>query len=269
MSFVDTTNADANFYLAHGCTREQHAERLRQRDRDIAREKFEREAVGDLEHWQPAGGSARAKYAAYHERLAAERAGLDAHEHKRNVLVGIKEAPKQTQSAIAALIKRGADYLMGRCQEAEDDVAERRALDDRLAQQQYRAESAEEALVEVDREIQIAKVRCKRLAARESDFLNPAVIEIAHAHIGSEYRKRAESFRAIVNLAAGVSEFSGYGLPPTGVPTDIKLPSFGALGAPKPIWASDAEHAPWRKLADALRADPQVDVAKLLPRLEP
>jgi hypothetical protein len=204
-------------------------------------------------------------------------------QRKRGALVGIKEAPRATESAIRTLVKRGADFLLGRAQEDEGDTAKRRALDDRLAEQRYRAESAEAALVEVDCEIDRAKLRCKRLAEREEEFLDAAVYELGCKHVGSAYRERAEALRDVVNLAAGLSEFRGYsGGRPRSLGASVRnvsiggyvapkvefvLPDFGALGSPKPIATKDADRATWRKVADALRSDPHADVSALLPKL--
>jgi hypothetical protein len=80
MSFVDTTNADANFYLAHGCTKEQYRERLRQRDRDIQRERFEREALKGYDDDMP-GATAR-------ERLGTAPAPTSNGRSQRNYPAG-------------------------------------------------------------------------------------------------------------------------------------------------------------------------------------
>lgn len=251
--------ADANFFIRHQITREQYGEMERKRDRSA----WEERVVADLQDEPPSGLGAnimhlspqKARYTRFRAWLQTEKSKLaDAH-RKLATLDGLVEAPRETEGKIQALVRKTAAFLLGR---GTDDSAvdERATLDSKLTAERHRAEAAQAARPEIERLVEIAELRVRRLKEREPDFVRAAVIEHAiKSELGARYQKAVDELAAVLDEINGLcAEFGGYGngLPVT---TDLKLPAFSALGAEgRKIFARDGNVSMWRKLADELRA---------------
>ena len=250
--------ADANFFLAHGMNRDEHAAMLRTR----ARDDFEARAVADLDGEPPSGldcdvrglSPARSRLAKYLAWRADARLKLTALEQKRAQLFGLVDAPAETETRIQELIRRTADFLRGRSSD-DSDERQRKALDDHLAVQRHRADAAKSILPDIERDLEIAKLRVEHLERRESEFLNLAVIDIADAAgMGRLYQRKKAELRAIESVLDRLTEnFAGYG---------ARVPWFEGADDVVINWRYS-----WREIADAITANPRADVSKYLPKL--
>jgi hypothetical protein len=178
----------ANFQLAHNMmTPEQWAESQRVR----ARNDFEARTVADLEDEPPAdilsdavgllsGSPQRQRLARFVAWRADERLKLTNLERKRDELLGLVEAPKETESLIAAAVRRTADFIMGRAPDQGDDRS-RKSLDDKLATERHMADAAKAVLPELERAIDTATLRVRRLDERQKEFIEPAIEEVKAA----------------------------------------------------------------------------------------
>jgi len=198
----------ADFFLEHGMTREQMAER----DRMIGRERFEDGVLADLKGEPPENicntrglSPKRARYARFFElrlRLAKELSDL---ETKKADFLALIEAPKATEVEIRREVVRSAAHLLGR--DADNSgSAKRKALEERLAAERHSAEAAQEATPELDRAIEKAQLRLAHINSREDEFLIPAVIAVANeSGLGELYLKKVDELRVVLDLVNGLA----------------------------------------------------------------
>ncbi len=154
---------DYEYFQRHGMTREQAAERAKAR----ACEDFETRAVADLCGEPPSNldcdvrglSPARARFARYRAWLAAELAKLAVIEKKRAGLFELVDAPEKTLSRIRELLQGTIDYLRGRV--SCDDADQRKKLNDELAVQNHRAEAAKSVIPDIERELEVQKLRVR------------------------------------------------------------------------------------------------------------
>jgi len=199
---------EADYLLEHGMTREQTAER----DRMIARERFEDGVLTDLKGEPPEDicntrglSQKRARYALFFElrlRLAKELSNL---ETKKADFQALIEAPEATEGEIRREVIRSAAHLLGRNAD-NSGSAKRKALEDRLAAERHSAEAAQEATPELDHAIEKARLRLAHINSREDEFLIPAVIEVANeSGLGELYLKKVDELRAVLDLINGLA----------------------------------------------------------------
>ena len=157
--------SDYEFFEKHGHTREQAAER----ERMFERERFEDKSTADIEQELAAiSGNARQRHVQFHAILVRERDKLAEIERKKDQLLGLVAAPAKTQSKILAAIAQTKAWLMGG---GDEPAVDRAALDAELATAAHRAQAAGEAIAEVDRLIEVARIRVARLAEAETEFI--------------------------------------------------------------------------------------------------
>lgn len=270
---------EANFFLDHGTTKAQFAERAR----ILERENFENRAVSDLVYDAPPEdicntkglGPKRARYARYFEWRWQENKKLANLESKKAYLESLIDAPKATEAAIRKEISQTAAFLMGRDMCNGGDNGKRRVLDDRLASERHAADAAREALSKIEQDLEIARLRTAALDARETEFIKPAIIEIAdEIGLGELYLKKARELREVVELVNGLSdvarEFGTFGgleaktkggepfesaevvrlpLPP--------LPSISSAASADLYIQRTANTVPWNQLKQSLILDPR------------
>jgi hypothetical protein len=243
--------AEMAFRDSHrGMSRAEYAERQRQ----WARNDFEESATSDLDS-EPPGVSImsstpqRARWDRYLKWRAAEAVKLSELEQKRAELLGLKSAPAATESRIQALVRKTADYLLGKSDDGGDEL-DRKGLDERLAIERHRAQAVDLLLPDIDRQIEIAKLRVKRLQQREAEFLRLALVERAEQFV-PDYLKAIERLRKAVAPLAAMNVFFG------GDGVNIKLPTFGLDALERAgtrIQKGDA--TPWHEFAESLGATP-------------
>jgi hypothetical protein len=243
---------DHEFLQTHKMTRQQFAERQRLWDRTA----FEERAIADLNGDPPSGVStvglspARAQYVRFHGWLVAERDKLATLEAKRTELQGMVDGAVDTEGEIKKLIRRSADFLLGRSAE-DSDASQRLALETKRAEQIHRSEVARVALPDLQRDIEIAEVRCKRLQERESEFLVPAIFEVVEkSSIVERWQKLRDEGDALEEQLRGLMHAF---VPPHGFSYPWTPPR------EKPFKSLDARKA-WAAMAEAMRSDPRAKV---------
>lgn len=194
----------------HGEYPEQTAERAAL----LRRELDEAATIADLQGEPPALSNSRlspkrTRYAAYAAWLMSERQKLATLEKNRKRLEGFVAAPAETEAAIRRNVQDAADGLLGGAKDG-GGANEFKNLHDRLTTERYAEKAAQVALPNLDREIEVAKFRVETLTAREYEFLNPVIIEIADdMGLGHIYMKRLAAFREVAELVFGLSEIVG------------------------------------------------------------
>jgi chromosome segregation ATPase len=247
--------SDFEFQAKHGMSREQYAERARQ----WQRQEFEDKATADLngdppdnmlgtDFRFPGMTPLRLRYTKYAEWLARESDKLNALERRRADLQSMIEAPAQTEGAIRQALRRTADVLLGKSVD-DSDTEQRLKLETRRMEQLHKAEAAKLAMPELEREIEIAKLRVHKLREREPEFLNPVIQEAARDVELRLAECRAE-VAALERLLKPLSEFRVYGA------KRIEAPAFDIE------WGYS-----WSEIGKALRADPIADISGMLPKL--
>jgi len=208
--------------------------------------------------------AALARYVAWCRKLAGELEELLA---KRTELEAIVAAPGETERAVAGAVRRAVDTLLGRTKDAVD-AGDRKALDERFAEQKHLAEAAAAALVELAEPLKIAQMRLDRLNERQAEFLKPALVELADG-FGKLYLAKIAEVRDISRIMFGLAhEAADYG---SGVerPVDIiRFPNCGVASAmPEQLTIPvDGDVELWRGAAERLLADPFCARGKLLTR---
>jgi hypothetical protein len=244
--------ADYEFLVKNGINRADFAERERHR----ARDDFETSATFDLGGKPPGVATLtampkRSRWDRYVEWRASEKLKLTDLETTRAELLGLKAAPAATESKIQAAIRRTADYLMGKSQDGGDEL-DRKGLDDRLAIEKHRSQAADLLLPDLDRQIEVATLRVKRLQERESEFLRPVLVEHAEQQYVAKYLAAIEALRKAAAPLAGLTTYLyGHGM-------NERLPDFGLDSleeASTRIVVRDA--AMWDELAEGLGATPR------------
>jgi hypothetical protein len=263
---------DAVFAVEHGMTREQFAEMQRAH----ARQDFEADAVRDL-NGEPAENICntrglppkQARLARFHSwRLQIQRTASEL-QTKRAEFERMMEAPKHTESALKGEVRRTAARLMGRDVGGAGEGI-RKALEDRLSEDRHRAEAAREALPELDKQIEVAELRLKRINERESEFLHPAIVEAAdRIGLGKLYLKKIAELRAVTDLIFGLREVvGGYG---SGFENSAAV-NFPRTGLASLRDTKDAEYriepkgndSLWRQLAQSLLLNPRHDTSRFV-----
>jgi hypothetical protein len=203
--------AEADFVSKHGVTRAQHAEAARARSQQIAEDEIRR----DHESQVPADitaerglSPARREYARYAKWLKRTKDELDQLLSIRTHLTNLVEAPNRTASAIAESVRNTAKSLLRGVTGSDDGADERHKLDEQLAADKHRAESAREALTELETSITEKQMHVETLEGREPEFLRPAMCEIFDASGLAKVivRKRAE-LEALEEIASGIQAF--------------------------------------------------------------
>lgn len=211
-----------------------------------------------------------ARYVAWRRKLEGELAALEA---KRTELDAMVAAPAETAATIRGAVKRTADWLLGRDGADNSDEAGRKLLEDNLAAQRHRAESAQEALPEIGRTIEVAQMRVKRLVEREKEFLSPALAELAdEAGLGHRYRRAIKELRSVLDLLNGLAAEAGGFDSGFDTPATIAFPQMAAVSSNKSVLkeefiirAASASRQAWRDAAVALFRDPFAKAGKLIP----
>jgi hypothetical protein len=236
---------DHEFLVKHGMTRAQYAER----DSQWRRRDFEERTVADLDSDLEAiagtSDSARHKLTMFGLIRDRERTALKNLETRRDRFQEFVNAPAKTQSKISEAIARTKAWLLGGT--TEEPVIDRAALDAELALASHKAQAAEAAIAELDKQIEVAGIRVNRLADAERGFLNDAVAEVASGMLETLSRKRAE----LAGLERLCEPLRKFGIATHGKPESVEIK-----------W----RHS-WPDVAAALKADPSGDVSKLLPRV--
>jgi len=263
--------AEANYFLAHGMTRAQAAERQAARRREEA----EAQTLSDLNGEPPrivntkGLGEKRAALANYFDWLHGEAKRRDDLLQRRAELDATIAAPAETESKIHDAVRKTAAAMMGRVHASE--TIDRGALDAQLSSERHQSEAAKIAITEIDRQIEKAELRVARLTERESEFLHPALVEAAdEIGVGKLYVKKIAELRAVTDLIFGLANtVGGYG---SGFeyPADIKFPKATALPSLSKAASGDyfigaaGNIGVWKALALALRFNPRQDASKFV-----
>ena len=176
-----------------------------------------------------------AAFYAWQRRLADEIVEAEA---ERQRLLAAFGAPAETRGALARLIEEDRSGLLRWLQasptapltEAEVRSAERRRLEKQLEDDEHRREIALGALDEVEARITRLRQDADVLAAREHDFIAPALVEEAAA-LGEVYRRQVTEVSITINALWGLAVLVGGSddFKPGGVPegAEVRLPGFG------------------------------------------
>lgn len=267
-----TVILEYDYFQKHGATRAQVDERIRLRrhqDRIDA-------ALSDLRGEPPEGicndrgvGPKRARYARYAAWRQGEVSHLSSLGARKREMEGLVEAPAATEAQIRGAVKRKAAALMGRDVVGED--VNRKELDERLSSERHTAEAAQEALVELNTEIEVYELRVAHLHEREKEFLHPALVEAGDAiGLGALYLKKIAELREVAALVYGLQEVAG-GFQ-SGFENTMPI-AFPRAGFPSLSKATRADYAidekgradVWRSLAQSLLLDPRHDASKFIP----
>jgi hypothetical protein len=245
----EKTISDFEFFQNNGMSRAQYAER----EALWKRAAFEETATADLNGDPPSGVStvglspARAQYVRFHGWLASERDKLTGLEAKRTELQGMVDGALDVESEIKKLIRRSADFLLGKSTE-DSDASQRLALETKRAEQIHRSEAARLALPDLEQGIEIAGVRCARLRERENEFLVPAIFEVVEkSGIVERWQKLRDEGDALEEQLRGLLQSF---VPPHGHSYPWTPPR------EKAFKSLDSRKA-WAAMADALRSDPR------------
>jgi len=236
---------DFEYMQRHGETREAAAERGRMLKRIAFEERTVADLDSDLEAIAGTSDSARHKLAVFGNIRDREKSALANLQTRREQFTEYVNAPAKTQSKISEAIARTKAWLLGGT--TEEPVIDRAALDAELALASHKAQAAEAAIAELDKQIEVAGIRVNRLADAERGFLNDAVAEVASGMLETLSRKRAE----LAGLERLCEPLRKFGIATHGKPESVEIK-----------W----RHS-WPDVAAALKADPSGDVSKLLPRV--
>jgi hypothetical protein len=234
MSFVDTgaATADQQFWLTHGMTREQMAER----ERVYERSRFEEKALKGYDA-DVAGKTARQRLANFVEWLGKTTAEESALKAKGAQLQAAIAAPAQAKAKRDGLLRSMAKKLLG----ADDggsqgfDLLQRRTLDTEIDAAEHHAEIAKLALVDLDEQVDIARLRVERLRGRRHEFVTDAMQEHLRETLVPEYRKTIDSLRNVVHRIDAARRASGM----AGLHDAIRLPALSALDRDAVIGAAE------------------------------
>jgi hypothetical protein len=262
--------AEANFFLANGMSRADYAAMRA----TMRREEAEAQSIRDLNGKPPELVStrglapARAQLAQYYEWQHQEAKRRDDLIARRAELEAMIAAPAKTQQAIAEAVRQTATTLMGRAHASEK--IDRAAMDAQLSSERHQAEAAQIALVEIEKQIETAELRCAHLDSRQDEFLNPALVEAAdEVGLGKLYMKKIAELRAITDLLNGLAHVaggfgSGFGQPQTVSFSKLGLPSIkDAPSAAYSILAEGNDRL-WRELGRAFKMNPRTDASKFV-----
>ncbi len=242
----------ANFFLDHGITREQYVEKLQRRKRL----NFEDGVTSHVRLDEPPKNICdtkglspkRARYARFFEWRLRHAKELSTLESKKAHFKSLIDAPATTEAVIKTEIKRTANYLMGRETANGGDTAKRRALDERLASERHAADAAREALPELEGEIDVVRLKLTALNERESEFLYPAIVEVAQEiGLADLYIKKIAELREVLELVVGLSRVaggwtSGFDTLKASVQGEVGMAIAKTVKLPEmPVWANDKE----------------------------
>jgi hypothetical protein len=288
MSAEAGSTEELNFRRQHnGMTRAEWAEKVRPFS---AHDESDEVHTFDLEGEPPDGicnarglSPQRARLARYHAwRMQEERKQSDLQTLKAK-MQSIIDVPAATEAEIKREVKRTASFLMGREPTDGADIAKRRRLDDRLASERHAAEAAREALAEIERKTKIGELRLSRLNRRESEFVHPALIEVAEElGLGKLYLKKIAELREVTEIIFGLSKVTGKG---SGVACQMHgerplrdaeavsfprnvLPSMAKTESHECTITSHGRPEVWTQLHQAILLNPGMDASKFvaLPR---
>jgi chromosome segregation ATPase len=235
---------DFEYLQRHGETRDQAAERGRM----LRREAFEADAVADLdanlESIAGTSDAARHKHQTFALILDRERDKLSALESRKAQFTEYVNAPARTRSKISEAISRTKAWLLGGGDEPQID---RQALDAELALASHKAAAAQEAIADIERQIEVQTIRVNRLQEAERGFVCNALAEVSADLVQALARKRGE----VEALERLLKPLQRYGVATHGKPETVEL-----------RW----KHS-WPDVAAALRANPAADVSRLLPKV--
>jgi hypothetical protein len=202
---------EANFRLDHGgMTRAQWNEHFAEIRRNDERDALVADTQGEPPECETPGLSPQrslyARYAAWHLQARKQVEVLEARRAQFEAMIA---APAATEAEIRGVVRRAADRLLGRVQ-GGDGNGDRKSLGERLESEKYGAEAAQEALPELEGQIENARLRVRKLDEREDEFLGPAIAEVAEAAgLGKLYLKKIAELREIVELILGLSTVAG------------------------------------------------------------
>jgi hypothetical protein len=229
---------------------------MAERKRQWARTDFEASAVADLDGEPPgvptlSATPMRDRWDRYLKWRVGEVEKLSELEARRAELLGLKEKPKQTEGKIQAAIRRTADYLLGKSDDGGDEL-DREGLDRRLAIEKHRADAVDLLLPDLDRQIEIAGLRVKRLQEREASFLRPVLVEHAEQNYVAKYLAAVDALRKAIAPLAGMNVYFG------GDGANEKLPTFGLDSLTKAgTRVVERDGKAWDELAESLGATPR------------
>lgn len=264
--------AEDEYLQKHGMTRAQAAERARIRRHD---DKID-EALRDLRGEPPQGiyndkglGPKRARYARYAGWRHREMGRLSALEARKREMEALVAAPASTEAEIRGAVRTTAAALMGR--DGGGAKIDRKALDDRLSSERHMAEAAQEALIELNTDIEVCKLRVAHLNEREKEFLHPALVEAGdEIGLGALYLKKISELREVAALIYGLQEVAGGFQSGFENTTSIAFPRAGFPSISKATRADytieeNGRVDVWRGLAQSLLLDPRHDASKFIP----
>jgi hypothetical protein len=242
------------FFDEHKMSRADYAER----ERIWAQNAWEDDVCEDLGGQPPAIDTppgltpTRAAYWRFRQWMAAEYDKLEAAKKKKADLQALIDAPAAAESGLAALVRRTADRLLNGLPADESDAAKRLELETQNVAARHKAEAAALVLSDVENELEIALLRCRRLREREYEFLNPAMLECGEGAAQLLAKKRAEVAALERLVKPLIANYAGYGqtIYAKSETAEIK-------------WKGT-----WRGIADALTTDAAADVSKLVPVLK-
>jgi hypothetical protein len=240
--------SDHEFFVKHGLTRDQFAERSAM----FEREAWEANAVRDIDDVLDClAGSAADKYLAYHGMLSTEQGRLAELQRKSAELEAIMAQPVEAESALRAALRRTADALLNGKSGDESDADKRAELDAKIAAHRHRAEAAKIALADIGRDIDRQQVRVRHVKSRESEFLTPVIFAaVRESGIVERWEQlRAEADALETQLLGLVQTFSV----PAGHSAPWRPPIKRELST-----VESRRH--WAAVADALQRNPNSQI---------
>jgi hypothetical protein len=239
--------SDHEFHVKHGMSREAYIERESMRARDA----FEQDAVQELDvALDHLSGSANEKWVAFCGLLKLEQGKLAGLEAKRAELEGMASSAVAVEAEIKKLIRRSADFLLGKSVE-ESDASQRLELERKRVEQAHRAEAARVALPDLEKQIDKQQLRCRRLRDRERDFLVPLVFSVVEqSGVVQRWRAARNEMIATETLLRGLLQSF---VPPDGCSYPWQPPRESTP-------ATHVAMKQWAALAEQLRRDPRAEV---------
>jgi hypothetical protein len=236
--------SDHEFHVKHGMSREAYAERGAQWQRRDFEERATADLDNDLEAIAGTSDTARHKHQSFSLILGNEKSKLSALQSRREQFMEFIDAPAKTRSKIADAVAATKRWLLGG---GDEPAVDRAALDAELAVSSHKAEAAAAAISDIERQIEVARIRVGRLAEAERGFLNDTVAEVSADLVQTLARRRGE----VAALERLCEPLRKYGIATHGKPEPDEI-----------RW----KHT-WPDVAAALKADPSASVEKLLPKI--
>jgi hypothetical protein len=256
---------DVEYLRRHGETREQTAAR----NQALQRQQIEAEAIADLSGEPPAAicnakgllpaQALYVRYSAWKQQI--EQSLLDL-QSKKTELEAMVAAVGPVKAERWTGVRRTADAMLGRAESSGEGNA--KALADRVAIAEHRAEAAKIALEELASLIDRAELRVKHIGERESEYLFPALVEAAEkAGLFADYVECVARLSDAAGWVFGLAALAPYGSGFSRPQGPIVFPGVPSKSGPLTVDHRGTRDI-WDGLADTMRKNPRANIAKLI-----